>query len=79
MEQILKKVNANDNISLVYILSTCVDGKISKYHITQQDANNEVSIELPIDHVSTIKELLGRKCSGSGLESREYGRRDPPH
>jgi hypothetical protein len=27
--------------------------------------------------VSTIEELLGRKISGSGLESREYGRRDP--
>jgi hypothetical protein len=27
--------------------------------------------------VSTTEELLGRKCSGSGLESREYGRRDP--
>jgi hypothetical protein len=27
--------------------------------------------------MSTIEELLGRKRSGSGLESREYGRRDP--
>jgi hypothetical protein len=27
--------------------------------------------------VSTIEELLGRKSSGSGLESREYGLRDP--
>jgi hypothetical protein len=27
--------------------------------------------------VSTIEELLGRKRSGFGLESREYGRRDP--
>jgi hypothetical protein len=27
--------------------------------------------------VSTIEELLGRNTSGSGLESREYGRRDP--
>jgi hypothetical protein len=27
--------------------------------------------------VSTIEELLGKRCSGSGLESREYGRRDP--
>jgi hypothetical protein len=26
--------------------------------------------------VSTIEELLGRKCSGSSLENREYGRRD---
>jgi hypothetical protein len=27
--------------------------------------------------VSTTEELLGRKRSGSGLESLEYGRRDP--
>jgi hypothetical protein len=27
--------------------------------------------------VSTIEELFGSKSSGSGLESREYGRRDP--
>jgi hypothetical protein len=28
--------------------------------------------------VSTIEELLERKSSGSGLEGRDYGRRDPP-
>jgi hypothetical protein len=27
--------------------------------------------------VSTTEKLLGRKSSGSGLENREYGRRDP--
>jgi hypothetical protein len=27
--------------------------------------------------VSTTEELYGRKSSGSGLESRDYGRRDP--
>jgi hypothetical protein len=31
----------------------------------------------PRSLVSTIEELLGRKSSGSGLETREYGRRDP--
>jgi hypothetical protein len=31
----------------------------------------------PLSLVSTIVELLGRKSSGCGLESREYGRRDP--
>jgi hypothetical protein len=31
----------------------------------------------PLSLMSTIEELLGRKGSGSGLESREYGRRDP--
>jgi hypothetical protein len=35
-----------------------------------------VGLELgPLSLVSTIKELLGRKSNGSGLESREYGRR----
>jgi hypothetical protein len=32
----------------------------------------------PLSLVSTIEELLERKSSGSGLESRDYGRRDPP-
>jgi hypothetical protein len=27
--------------------------------------------------VSTTEELLGRKSSGSDLENREYGRKDP--
>jgi hypothetical protein len=27
--------------------------------------------------VSTIEELLGRTNNGSGLESREFGRKDP--
>jgi hypothetical protein len=31
----------------------------------------------PLSLVSTIEELLGRKSSGSGLEIREYDRRDP--
>jgi hypothetical protein len=31
----------------------------------------------PLSLVSTTAELLGRKSSGSGLESKEYGSRDP--
>jgi hypothetical protein len=31
----------------------------------------------PLSLVSTIEELLERKRSSSGLEIREYGRRDP--
>jgi hypothetical protein len=31
----------------------------------------------PLSPVNTTEELLWRKSSGSGLESREYGRRDP--
>jgi hypothetical protein len=33
----------------------------------------------PLSLVNTIEELLERKSNGSGLESREFGRRDPSH
>jgi hypothetical protein len=33
----------------------------------------------PLSLVSTVEELLGRRNSSSGLESREYGRRDLSH
>jgi hypothetical protein len=37
-----------------------------------------VGLELgPLSLVSTIEELLEKKNSGSGVENREYGRRDP--
>jgi hypothetical protein len=32
----------------------------------------------PLSLVSAIEGLIERKSSGSGLENREYGRRDPP-
>jgi hypothetical protein len=32
----------------------------------------------PLSLMSTTEELLERKSSGSGLENRYYGRRDPP-
>jgi hypothetical protein len=31
----------------------------------------------PLSLVSTNEELLERKSRGSGVENREYGRRDP--
>jgi hypothetical protein len=31
----------------------------------------------PLSLVSTTEELLEKKSSSSGIESREYGRRDP--
>jgi hypothetical protein len=31
----------------------------------------------PLGLVSTTEELLGRKSSGSGVENRAYGHRDP--
>jgi hypothetical protein len=37
-----------------------------------------VGLELgQLSLVSTVEELLGGKISGSGLESRGYGRKDP--
>jgi hypothetical protein len=33
----------------------------------------------PFNLVKEIEELLGKKSSGSGLESQEYGRSDPSH
>jgi hypothetical protein len=39
-----------------------------------------VGLELgPLSLASTMEELLGRKSSGSGLENRDYGRRDLSH
>jgi hypothetical protein len=32
----------------------------------------------PLSHANTTEELLERKSSGSGLEIRDYGSRDPP-
>jgi hypothetical protein len=44
-----------------------------RYRIFWQTVGLERS---PLSLVSTTEELLDRKCSGSGLESREYGHRD---
>jgi hypothetical protein len=33
----------------------------------------------PLSLVNTTEELLGRKSSTSGLENRDYGRKDPSH
>jgi hypothetical protein len=39
-----------------------------------------VGLELgPLSFLSTTDELLGSKRSGSGLENRDYGRREPSH
>jgi hypothetical protein len=43
-----------------------------------QNFREVVGLELgPLSLVSTIEKLLGRNSSGSGIENREYGRRDP--
>jgi hypothetical protein len=44
-----------------------------RYQILWEAAGLEQS---PLSLVSTIEELLERNGSGSGLESREYGRKD---
>jgi hypothetical protein len=45
-----------------------------------QEEKKIVGLELgPLSLVSTTEELLERKSSGSGLESREYSRRDSSH
>jgi hypothetical protein len=46
-----------------------------RYHIFWEVAGLERD---PISLLSTIEELLERKSSGSGLETRDCGRRDPP-
>jgi hypothetical protein len=45
-----------------------------RYHIFWQAVGLERG---PLSLVSTTEELLGRKSRGSGLEFREYSRRDP--
>jgi hypothetical protein len=43
----------------------------------QEEKKKVVGLERgPLSLVSTTEELLGRNSSGSGLEIREYGRRD---
>jgi hypothetical protein len=57
--------------SWLQIQSSGFDSQL--YHIFSEVVGLEWG---PLSLVSTIEELLGRKCSGSGLESREYCRRD---
>jgi hypothetical protein len=38
---------------------------------------NALGAETKLNLVTTIEELLERESSGSGLQNREYGRRDP--
>jgi hypothetical protein len=46
-----------------------------RYHIFWEVVGLERG---PLSLVGKTEELLERKSSGSGLEDREYGRRDPP-
>jgi hypothetical protein len=44
---------------------------------TEADGTLKLAFPFVLLLMSTTEELLGRKSSGSGLASREYGRRDP--
>jgi hypothetical protein len=63
---------------VVYWQSSWLQIKVSvfdswRYQIVWEVVSLERS---PFNLVSTTKKLLETKSSGSGLESREYGRRD---
>jgi hypothetical protein len=49
-------------------------GQSSWLHIQRSGFDSR---RCPLSLVSTIEELFGRQSSGSGVERREYGRRDP--
>jgi hypothetical protein len=54
--------------------------RVSGYRSRSPDSNLREVVGLerdPFSLVSTTEELLGRKSTGSGLESRGYGRRNP--
>jgi hypothetical protein len=76
---------------LIKIYGIFIMGILMFQHIYRIMAHNGMSASLlllfqyctnwrgPLSLVSTTEELLQRKSSGSGLESREHGRRDPSH
>jgi hypothetical protein len=52
---------------------------ISTFDVCEDVRNfsqHSYNVRGPLSLVSTTEELLGSNSSGSGLESREYGRRD---
>jgi hypothetical protein len=61
------------------VVGFCLQIQRSEFHSRRYQIFWEVvGLERgPLSLVSTIEELLGRKSSGSGLEIREYFRRDP--
>jgi hypothetical protein len=64
--------SATDNFT--NIKNTCYNIHYWRYQIFWEAVGLERG---PLSLVSTIEELLGRKNSGSCLERRQYGRRDP--
>jgi hypothetical protein len=82
MKRFLFKINQVNQISKSFTAASLVPGYRSRgpgsilgcYQIFREVVGLERG---PLSLVSTTEELLERKCSGSGLENREYGRRDP--
>jgi hypothetical protein len=83
-----KSRNCQDNVRKIKRFSVflCSSGQSSWLQIQRSGFDSRryqiiwevVGLERgPFSLVSTIEELLGRKCSGSGIENREYGSRDP--
>jgi hypothetical protein len=71
-------INSNDRLCglVVRVLGYRSEGPSSIPGTTRKE--KVVGLERgPLSLVSTTEELLGRKSSGSCLESRDYGRRDP--
>jgi hypothetical protein len=63
---------------LVEFLATDLKTRIDSWHY--QIVRVVVGLERgPLSLVSTMKELLERKNSGSGLENQDYSHRDPLH
>jgi hypothetical protein len=72
---------ADGRIILNYGFNVCrlcgLDPEVRVRFPTPPDFMRLVSLERgPLSLVSTIEELLERNSSGSGLENREYGRRN---
>jgi hypothetical protein len=83
----LRVSNIFENFS-VCLTPLCPSGQSSWLHIHRPGFDSrryQIFWEVvgqergPLSLMSAIEELLGRKSSDSGLEIREYGRRDPSH
>jgi hypothetical protein len=66
-----------EGIVLILTASVATDPEVPGSIPGHYKKKNLVGLEWgPLSLVSTTEELLGRNCSDSGLESREYDRRD---
>jgi hypothetical protein len=68
-ENIIQSVSFKVLFNVLYMWLDWDLGAVKRQAVGQEQG--------PLSLVSTNEELLGRNSSGSGLENREYGRRDP--